>query len=97
MKKSNDWGEIHVDKEPECSSWGGVKRSRPVTMAVTITKPLRFSNRKTSSKTVSTACYLGADVAFSPSFHDKGILEPCGDTRMYPCISWCSAEQKSVQ
>ena len=23
--------------------------------------------------------------------------EPAGDTRTYPCISWCSAEQKSVQ
>jgi hypothetical protein len=30
-------------------------------------------------------------------FAMSGVLDPAGDTRMYPCISWCSAEQKSVQ
>ena len=27
----------------------------------------------------------------------SGTLEPAGETRAYPDISWCSAEQKSVQ
>lgn len=27
----------------------------------------------------------------------SGTFDPAGDTRMYPCISWCRAEQKSVQ
>ncbi len=27
----------------------------------------------------------------------SATFELAGETRMYPCISWCSAEQKSVQ
>ena len=29
--------------------------------------------------------------------HQLGTRDPAGDTRTYPCISWWSAEQKSVQ
>ena len=32
-----------------------------------------------------------------PVLNVRGTLEPAGLTRTYPCISWCSAEQKSVQ
>jgi hypothetical protein len=37
------------------------------------------------------------DLAFSLTFALSGTLDPAGDTLTYPCISWCSAEQKSVQ
>jgi len=36
-----------------------------------------------------------ADLALT--FADIATLDPAGDTLTYPCISWCSAEQKSVQ
>ena len=39
----------------------------------------------------SWACERGLVFAVSAT------VDPAGLTRMYPCISWCSAEQKSVQ
>lgn len=35
---------------------------------------------------------------YSPSKdQDNLMLEFSGETLIYPCISWCNAEQKSVQ
>jgi len=36
-------------------------------------------------------------IFYSPNDQLNSIFEFSGDTRMYPCISWCNAEQKSVQ
>ena len=35
--------------------------------------------------------------AVTPVLKARGTEDPAGETRTYPCISWCSAEQKSVQ
>lgn len=43
-----------------------------------------------------TAFYLVAGT-FVPTLKVNGTLLPAGETLMYPCISWCNAEQKSVQ
>lgn len=40
---------------------------------------------------------LKLDYSTSPVENFKGTLDPLADTRIYPCISWCKAEQKSVQ
>lgn len=32
-----------------------------------------------------------------PRLQLSAMSESAGDTRAYPCISWCNAEQKSVQ
>ena len=36
-------------------------------------------------------------ILWSAPDRPSGTLDPAGETRTYPCISWCSAEQKSVQ
>ena len=36
-------------------------------------------------------------LAFGLMFATSATADPAGDTRTYPCVSWCSAEQKSVQ
>ena len=59
------------------------------------------SDKQTGSKPGKRALYLDSG-AFSagrlvPVEKVSGTLLPAGPTRMYPCISWCSAEQKSVQ
>lgn len=41
------------------------------------------------------ACFNILYTSSNPHF--KGMLLPFGETRIYPCISWCKAEQKSVQ
>jgi hypothetical protein len=38
---------------------------------------------------------LGAATFEFPAL--SATVDPAGETRTYPCISWCSAEQKSVQ
>ena len=40
---------------------------------------------------------LKLSLNYSPKDQDNSMLDDAGDTRTYPCISWCNAEQKSVQ
>ena len=60
---------------------------------------IRLLDIPSSSLAVNTSNYLVAPVgsALLPVLNVIGVFAPFGETRTYPCISWCSAEQKSVQ
>ena len=54
-------------------------------------EPVFFAAFRSAPARTCALCALRLVLAISATF------DPAGDTRTYPCISWCSAEQKSVQ
>ena len=46
---------------------------------------------------LSPSAFLAADCGPREVLAVSATPLPAGETRTYPCISWCSAEQKSVQ
>lgn len=80
------------------ASWYKVKR-RPKAEAPLL-KPVNYPAYPTyqeGRRQAGKLTYFEPVSSTTPVENLSGTLLPAGDTRAYPCISWCSAEQKSVQ
>lgn len=88
------------------SRYTAIKTSEPTAIIILEVRVILFINSRMNDAARDRRivgyhyCHLGAasDAGLLvPVLKATGTLLLTGDTLRYPCISWCSAEQKSVQ